>query len=98
MTITLQDEQTIAQWIAMFPKAKNADELLSMVMEHFNSFSAKMANPTSLQLAKDTLFLQLSKQEGLTITYMHCYDCKKEVTTEIYNDKVTPNILTCSEC
>ena len=60
-TLTAQEESTLAQWIAMFPTAKNTDELLSMVMEHFNSFSAKMANPTNLQLAKDTLFLQLSK-------------------------------------
>ena len=67
---TNQEESTIAQWIEMFPTCTTADELLSKVMDHMNSFSAKMANPTNLQLAKDTLFLQLSKQEGLTITNM----------------------------
>ena len=67
---TTQEESTIAQWIEMFPTCKTADELLAKVMDHMNSFSAKMANPTNLQLAKDTLFLQLSKQEGLTITNM----------------------------
>ena len=60
-TLTLQDEQTIVQWIAMFPTCTTADELLSKVMDHMNSFSAKMANPTNLQLAKDTLFLSLTK-------------------------------------
>jgi hypothetical protein len=60
-TLTLQDESLIAQWIEMFPTAKNADELLSMVLAHLSSFSQKMANPTNLQLAKDTLFLSLTK-------------------------------------
>ena len=58
---TTQEESTIAQWIEMFPTCTTADELLAKVMDHMNSFSAKMANPTNLQLAKDTLFLQFSK-------------------------------------
>jgi len=60
-TLTLQDETLIAQWIEMFPTCTTADELLSKVMDHMNSFSAKMANPTNLQFAKDTLFLSLTK-------------------------------------
>lgn len=58
---TTQEESTIAQWIEMFPTCTTADELLAKVMQHFSQFSAKMDNPTNLQLAKDTLFLQLSK-------------------------------------
>lgn len=58
---TTQEESTIAQWIEMFPTCTTADELLAKVMDHMNSFSAKMANPTNLQLAKDTLFLSLTK-------------------------------------
>lgn len=58
---TTQEESTIAQWIEMFPTCTTANELLSEVMDHMNSFSDKMANPTNLQLAKDTLFLSLTK-------------------------------------
>lgn len=54
-------EDHFAHMSEMFPTCTTADELLAKVMNHMNSFSAKMANPTNLQLAKDTLFLQLSK-------------------------------------
>lgn len=40
----------------------------------------------------------LNKNNLKDMEKKHCPDCEKEVETEVYNDKVEPEVLVCKEC